>query len=137
MYKVSVEGHFDAAHFLKGYPGACANLHGHRWKVRALAGSKDLKNGMVVDFKEFKKALGEILDEFDHALVLEKGSLKGKSQEALKEEGFRLAQIPVSPTAENLAKLIYDSLKEAGIPILQVTVYETPNTTASYEADEC
>ena len=33
MYKISVEQHFDAAHFLRDYHGKCENLHGHRFKV--------------------------------------------------------------------------------------------------------
>jgi len=35
MYQVSVEAHFDAAHYLRGYGGKCEALHGHRFKVVA------------------------------------------------------------------------------------------------------
>ena len=42
MYYVSVESHFDAAHFLRGYAGKCENLHGHRYKVAVKIASENL-----------------------------------------------------------------------------------------------
>ena len=32
MFILKAEGEFDSAHFLSGYKGKCANIHGHRWE---------------------------------------------------------------------------------------------------------
>ena len=56
MYRVSTQASFDAAHFLKDYPGKCHNLHGHRWKVVIEVSSPELDEGsMVIDFTDIKK----------------------------------------------------------------------------------
>ena len=61
---MSVSQSFDAAHFLNGYPGNCANIHGHTWKVEVtIIGSKRIV-GMVVDFREVRA--GQSLEQFDH-----------------------------------------------------------------------
>ena len=53
MITISAEAFFDSAHFLSGYPGKCANLHGHRWKVVAEVSAPDVgETGMVMDFKD-------------------------------------------------------------------------------------
>ncbi len=135
MYTVSAESHFDAAHFLKGYPGKCANIHGHRWKVVAEVAAEELDEGsMVVDFKDLKGSLKALADNFDHALVLEAGSLKPATVAAFDDEGFRMVEIPCRPTAENLAKLFFDALTEDGLNVRRVEVYETPENRAVYEA---
>ncbi len=55
MYRISVEQHFDAAHYLRGYGGKCEALHGHNWKIEVLISSEGLgAQGMLMDFKELK-----------------------------------------------------------------------------------
>ena len=117
MYRLKTSAAFDSAHFLAGYRGKCANLHGHRWTVEVEAGAEQLqesgeKRGMVID---------------------ETGSLKAATLAALQDEGFRLIEVPYRPTAEHFAKAFYEKLKADGIPVLRVTVYETPDNCAGYE----
>ena len=81
MYYLQGEASFDAAHFLKGYQGKCKNLHGHRWRVIATVRGKALQaegpqQGMLTDFGDLKSDLRLLADKFDHALLLEHGSLK-------------------------------------------------------------
>ncbi|MBQ9066179.1 MAG: 6-carboxytetrahydropterin synthase, partial [Clostridia bacterium] len=65
MYTVSAQGHFDAAHFLKGYPGKCSNLHGHRWTIVAKVVAEELtEDGMVVDFKDQKHDLRDLCEAY-------------------------------------------------------------------------
>ena len=60
MYQISVEKHFDAAHFLRGYQGKCEALHGHRFRVVVRVESSLLDDiGMAYDFAELKRHLGE------------------------------------------------------------------------------
>ncbi len=138
MYKLKVSASFDSAHFLAGYNGKCANIHGHHWVIEVVISGKELqqtgeKRGMLIDFGDFKKIVRGLADGFDHALIFEKGSLKENTVSALKEEGFRLIEIGVRPTAENFAEMFFCKLKEQGLPVKCVTVYETPDNCAVYE----
>jgi 6-pyruvoyltetrahydropterin/6-carboxytetrahydropterin synthase len=137
MYILKTQGSFDAAHFLSGYNGKCKNIHGHRWtveiKIKAESLSEDIQSrGMIVDFSVLKQELLEMTDYFDHSLILEKGTLKEKTLEALREEDFRLVEVDFRPTAENFARFFYDSFKEKGFNMLEAVVYETPNNAAVY-----
>lgn len=137
MYTLKTNADFDSAHFLSGYEGKCSNIHGHRWSVELEVGSDKLNQegqtrGMIVDFSELKHALASIVEELDHSLIIERGSLREKTYEALKEEGFRIIELDMRPTAENLAKYLYDRMTGLGYYVVKSTVYETPNNCASY-----
>lgn len=138
MYILKSSAAFDSAHFLAGYSGKCANLHGHRWVIEAEAGAESLieageKRGMVMDFSDLKAALKSLADRFDHALIYESGSLKETTLTALRDEQFRLIEVPFRPTAEQFAKHFYEILRAEGIPVIRVRVYETPENCACYE----
>lgn len=95
MYQLNTHASFDSAHFLAGYEGKCRNLHGHRWKLSVTIQKEKVEEqgqtrGMVVDFGELKDKVKEIADEFDHALIMEKDTLKTKTIEALREERRRV-----------------------------------------------
>ncbi|MCR4610713.1 MAG: 6-carboxytetrahydropterin synthase QueD [Lachnospiraceae bacterium] len=138
MYYLRTEANFDAAHFLKDYDGKCANIHGHRWRVVAEVAGEELvkegsSRGMVIEFSELKTELRAICDSLDHALIYESNSLKDKTIEALREEGFELRELPCRPTAENLAKYFFDKIREKVYDIHRIEVYESPNDCAVYE----
>ena len=140
MYYLKSSASFDSAHFLSGYKGKCANIHGHHWVIEVQAAGKKLiadgtKKGMLMDFGDLKKAVRKIADSFDHALIYESGSLKEKTLQAMNEEGFRLIEVDFRPTAENFARHFYGLLKDCGIPVRSVAVYETPKNCAFYEED--
>ncbi|GAI06028.1 unnamed protein product, partial [marine sediment metagenome] len=62
MYQVSIEQHFDAAHFLRGYGGKCEALHGHRFRVVVRVKAAEVDDiGIAYDFVELKRQLGDIL----------------------------------------------------------------------------
>jgi 6-pyruvoyltetrahydropterin/6-carboxytetrahydropterin synthase len=137
MYRLTVEQSFDSAHFLAGYLGKCGNIHGHRWRVLIQVASETLhtdgqERGMCVDFSTLKEELKELADIYDHTLLIEKGTLKEKTMEALHEEGFAVVELAFRPTAENFAKHFYDLFAEKGYDVAMVQVYETPNNCASY-----
>ena len=137
MYILKTEATFDSAHFLSGYDGKCSNLHGHRWVISAEIMSGQLVSegqlrGMVVDFGDLKRDLKSLADEFDHAFIYEKSSLKETTVNALKEENFCLIEVDFRPTAENFSEYFYNRLAEMGYTVKNVTVYETPNNCASY-----
>lgn len=137
MYELTIEQSFDSAHFLAGYVGKCGNIHGHRWRVLLKVRSKHLREdaqqrGMCEDFSTLKEELKKIVDQYDHNLLIEEGSLKEKTKEALREEGFPMIELPFRPTAENFAKHFYEIMAEKGYDVAMVQVYETPNNCASY-----
>lgn len=137
MYTLKTEQSFDSAHFLADYVGKCRNIHGHRWRViieiqgDALLASGE-KRGMLVDFGDLKNDLKKLADELDHSLIIESGSLKDATMEALRDEEFRIVEFPFRPTAENFAKYFYDRMSGLGYRVRETVVYETPNNCASY-----
>lgn len=134
MYTVKTKECFDAAHFLAGYNGKCRNLHGHRWQVEVQVQAQELDaGGMVVDFTDLKKDLRQLAEEFDHCMIIEKGSLRESTMKALAEEQFRVVEVPFRPTAERFAKYFYERLYDMGHAVKKTCVFETPNNCASYE----
>ena len=125
MYTLKVEGAFEAAHHINGYPGKCARLHGHNWVVEAVVKGRKLDElGMLVDFKDIKQTLKDILERFDHRYLNELAPFK---------DG-------VNPTAENLARIIFEEL--AGNEIFKrdsvlaaITVFESPKSSVTYTKD--
>lgn len=137
MYILTAEASFDSAHFLAGYHGKCRNIHGHRWLIKVEAAGDELQQAgqmrdMVIDFGDLKKEVKAVADYFDHGLIVEKNTLRAKTFAVLQEEGFKLIEVDFRPTAEKLAKYIFDSLKGKQLPVKQVTVYETPANSAAY-----
>ena len=109
MYILKTEESFDSAHFLADYEGKCRNIHGHRWRVVVEVMTEQLETdaqlrGMHVDFATLKSDLKNETEYLDHALILEKNTLREKTLEALKEEKFRIIEVDFRPTAENLSK---------------------------------
>ena len=141
MYILKVKSEFDSAHFLKDYEGRCANIHGHRWVVTVEVSSADVLSegpyrGMIVDFGKLKDDLREETYKLDHTLLLERGSLKTSTMEAIKEERFSMVELDFRPTAENLAEHFWGLLKAQGLEVSSVTVYETADNCAVYEVGE-
>ncbi|MDZ7264047.1 MAG: 6-carboxytetrahydropterin synthase QueD [candidate division KSB1 bacterium] len=120
MYQIRVTTRFSAAHRLRNYEGPCENLHGHNWTVTARIGSEAVDAlGMVYDFKQLKRQLHGIVDAFDHKFLNEVAPFDH-----------------VNPTSENMAKFIFDSLKQRIPPplrVMAVSVGESENYVATYE----
>lgn len=138
MYILKTSAAFDSAHFLQGYDGKCASLHGHHWVIEVEVSGDCLQEkgscrGMLLDFGEVKQAVRALADSFDHALIYEKNSLRPGTEAALLAENFRLIPVDFRPTAENFARSFYEKLSEKGLPVYRVTVYETPDNCAVYE----
>lgn len=137
MYRLKTTAAFDSAHFLHGYNGKCANIHGHHWVIEVSIKENRLqtsgeKRGMLVDFGDLKEAVRTLAGRFDHTLLYEKETLRETTINALKSEGFSLTELDFRPTAENLAAFFYNELKNS-LPVESVVVYETPDNCAVYE----
>ena len=121
MFMVSVQAHYDSAHYLRNYKGKCERLHGHRYVVElALAANELNEAGIAYDFVDVKKHLRALADRLDH--------------ENLNElEPFT----EIEPSAENQARYFYEEMKRllpAGMrdAVIYVRVWETPTQWATY-----
>ncbi len=119
MYEVIIKRDFSAAHMIKEIGGKCEELHGHNFLVEAAVSAPDLNSeGIVIDFREVKSRLAGILGEFDHRCLNDLPFFSSNS-----------------PTAENIARFIFDRLREklpAGIALARVTVWESDDARVSY-----
>lgn len=135
MYTIKSEVQFDMAHFLEGYEGKCANIHGHRYRVVASFSSESViaeggMRGMVDDFTDVKQLLRSIGDSFDHKLVIEDTAEGRRIKSVLPLHDIVL--VPYRPTAELMARDIYHRLKNEGCPVCSVEVFETPTNSCEY-----
>jgi 6-pyruvoyltetrahydropterin/6-carboxytetrahydropterin synthase len=124
-----VKGKFDAAHRLAGYPGSCADVHGHTWKVEVAVKVDKLNDlGIGVDFKLLKTALESILSEFDHGVLMRKGDVMFEKMLT------KTVEFPENPTAEVIAMEVYRRMKtKLGVIRLEwVRVWESENAYAEY-----
>jgi len=123
MYQISVEQHFDAAHYLRGYQGKCENIHGHRYRVVLRVDASGLNDiGLAYDFVVLKKHLAEVIDRFDHTCLNDVAPFT-----------------EINPSAENIAADIYKGLKPrlAGEPVTisAIEVWESPENGVIYTPD--
>ena len=107
---------FEMAHALYGHDGACANIHGHTYHLAvtilgtAKQEPKHPKDGMVIDFTDLKKIVcREVIDRFDHSLVLNKNS-PHYLLKTLQETFPKIVWLPFQPSCENLLVEIKNSL---------------------------
>lgn len=141
MYILKAEHSFDSAHFLSGYEGKCANIHGHRWKVEVEVQSETLVkggqlDGMIIDFGDLKKDVKAMTDSYDHALIIQEGTMRAATLNCIKEDDFNVIIVDFRPTAENFAAFFFKIMKDKGYNVKRTTVYETPTNSASYEENE-
>lgn len=121
MFIVSVQAHYDSAHFLRHYKGKCERLHGHRYVVEMALATEELdKSGIAFDFVDVKKHLRELADYLDHNNLNDLAPFD-----------------TIEPSAENQAKYFYDEMKRRLPPrmaeaIVYARVWETPTQWAQY-----
>ena len=135
VYQVTKEIYFCYGHRLLNYSGKCRYFHGHNGKVEVQISSRKLDaRGMVRDFNEIKRILQVWIDQtLDHRMILNE---KDPLRRILEKAGEPLYLLKVNPTAENIASLIYSIARRKGLPVTAVTLWETPNSYATYkEAD--
>ncbi len=106
--RIGVSERFSAAHSIPGHE-RCGRLHGHNFRVEVEIEGDIWENGMVMDFYDLKKHLKEVLSEFDHRI---------------------LNEIIDIPTSENICTEIFRKLKNKGLNVVRVRVYESEDKWA-------
>ena len=119
MFEIRVEKTIACAHRLFGYNGPCEELHGHNYRVEVAYQGHELDQfGMLVDFTDVKKVFHAVLDTLDHTYLNDLPAFRS-----------------LSPSAENIAKHIYEEMKRTLFErgnLLSVSVWETPTQVAVY-----
>ena len=132
---------FDAGHRVPSHAGKCQNPHGHHYRVTASVSGALVthgpEQGMVVDFGALKECLTQVTERMDHAMLVWEGDdeLLG----AMKGHGWRMVTMPLPPTAEGLAEILFKSLAplvatrwNGRVELERLTVWETPTTAATF-----
>jgi 6-pyruvoyltetrahydropterin/6-carboxytetrahydropterin synthase len=134
MFKVTKEIYFCYGHRLLNYAGKCRNLHGHNGKAVITIEAPGLDAlGMVVDFSEIKRVIGAWIEEaLDHKMLLHRDD---PIIPELRRQGEPFVELDVNPTAENIARLIFDRAATHGLPVAEVTLWETETSFATYRQE--
>jgi 6-pyruvoyltetrahydropterin/6-carboxytetrahydropterin synthase len=131
MFRVTREIPFCYGHRLLHYDGKCRHLHGHNGKaVITIEGDGLDRLGMVMDFSQIKRVVSTWIDaELDHRMLLHRDD---PALPALRQLGEPVVVLDVNPTAENIAKLIFDYAAAQGFPVVEVKLWETESCYATY-----
>jgi 6-pyruvoyltetrahydropterin/6-carboxytetrahydropterin synthase len=121
MFEVTIEETFAAGHALRNYRGKCENVHGHNYRCQVtLEGAQLDSIGLLVDFVELKKVVHAVLDKLDHQWLNDYPPFD-----------------VLNPSAENMAKYIYDQVNEGLKPredvrLASIRLWETDTASAVY-----
>jgi 6-pyruvoyltetrahydropterin/6-carboxytetrahydropterin synthase len=121
MFEVTIEETFAAGHALRNYRGKCENVHGHNYRCQVTLEGAELDSvGLLVDFVELKKVVHGVLDRMDHQWLNE----------------FPPFDV-LNPSAENMAKYVYDEVCEGlktrqGVKVAAIRLWETDTASATY-----
>lgn len=137
---------FETAHVLYNYDGKCKNMHGHSYKLFVTVKGTPIndvehpKNGMVVDFGDIKKIVKEeIVDVWDHAVLINAVSPHKVLGEDLEQKGHKVIYCNFQPTCENMlyeiARKIQSQLT-GGVQLAYLKLHETENSYGEWFAEE-
>ena len=131
MFQVTQEIEFCYGHRLLNYAGKCRHLHGHNGRILITLEALELDSrGMLVDFSDIKKSIRTwVDDELDHRMILNESD---PMVATFRQHNEPLYLIPHNPTAENIARLIFNETKTRGFPVVEVCLWETPHSFATY-----
>ena len=143
--RISKEFRFEMAHALYGYDGPCKNVHGHSYQLTVtligepISDPDNVKFGMVMDFTDLKKIVNsQVIDQFDHALVVNKNS-PHKEIANHEEWAGKIILADYQPSCENLLLDFVDRIKSKlndGVRLHSARLRETQTSFAEwFESD--
>jgi 6-pyruvoyltetrahydropterin/6-carboxytetrahydropterin synthase len=134
MFKITRELRFCYGHRLLEYDGKCRYLHGHNGRALITLAAPSLDElGMVVDFTQIKRVVGGWINaHLDHRMLLRRDD---PVLPILQAQGEPVFVLDANPTAENIAKLIYDYTAGQGFPVVEVRLWETEDACAVYRPE--
>ncbi|MBF0280947.1 MAG: 6-carboxytetrahydropterin synthase QueD [Zetaproteobacteria bacterium] len=119
-YELVIETDFAAAHQLRDYPGDCARLHGHNWRVELYVSCEELDPlGLAVDYKILKRELKAALAPWDHYFLNEIKPFD-----------------TINPSSENVARVLYEAMAERlndhRVQVSRIVIGETCTARVTY-----
>ena len=133
MYEIVKRVDFSFGHRLVNYDGKCNRPHGHNGvaEVRLAAEALD-EAGMVADFGDVGDAVGAWIDDnLDHRMILWR---EDPAVAVLENLGEPVYLLDCNPTAENIARHIFEKVGQAGLELSRVCLWETSTSYATYNA---
>jgi len=138
--------HFDTGHALAGYDGKCRNVHGHSYRLEVtvmgepIQDPNHVKFGMVIDFGDLKEIVKkQVIDDYDHALVLNKNTAYKEIGDFLEERGHHILLVDFQPTGEmmiqDMAQRIIPHLPK-NVSLFKLKLYETGTSFAEWYATD-
>lgn len=141
MIRITKNFHFEMAHAIYGYNGACKNIHGHSYQLQVTVsdGKQHIVpiegTGIMIDFKVIKKIVQQaVIEKMDHHLCLSTHFLKAHPAFP-KQDNLLIWDF--EPTAENMLIYIAQTIKSllpAEIQLIHLKLYETPDSFAEWLA---
>ncbi|RPI82172.1 MAG: 6-carboxytetrahydropterin synthase QueD [Planctomycetaceae bacterium] len=134
MFAVTQEIDFCYGHRLLNYDGKCRFLHGHNGKIEVLLEGDQLDHrGMLVDFTDIKQLLRTWIDDnLDHQMLLSEADPLLPLLQAQRQPVFIMN---CNPTAENIARVVFEQAIRLGLPAREVRLWETPRSSSRYRVD--
>lgn len=137
MYQVEKRFTLPIGHRLSKHLGRCSSIHGHNIVVLVGVESNTLnENYMVIDFSDLKKIVQEILDQWDHCLLL--NNKDSEFAQKCEEANMRVIMFGFDPTAEKLSEILYHTIAQRFIQLKlpihmkYVTIYENENSKCTF-----
>lgn len=142
--RLTKEFNFEMAHALFGYDGACKNIHGHSYNLSVtfigepITDKSNPKCGMVVDFSVMKTIVKPIIEELDHATLL---NAETPHKELANENSLfgKLVLVNYQPTCENLLIDFATRIKKElpqNLKLHHILLRETPTSYAEWFAED-
>lgn len=133
MYRIRKQLKFESAHrLISCYSECCSDtIHGHSYILELFFKTQELnEDGMIIDFGQVSMVTKKLLEKWDHSLILHKDD---PIASMLLKNNKRVFVFSVNPTAENMSKILYDTLKIKFPELYKVRLHETATGWAEYE----
>ena len=141
MTVITRQVELDMGHRVPDHGSKCRNPHGHRYKVIVAVQGEPIDergneaDGMVIDFGVLAEHLNTYVhDPCDHGFMV--ANYDGAMIDAIRTVGGKLISVSFPPTAERLAEwwgtALLLALDRDGIALDSLTVWETPNSSATW-----
>ena len=143
---------FEAAHQLEtAFTAGCHEcIHGHSYKVEILL-TADLLNEdkMVLDFSELKPIKDQIMEGWDHGLILHENK-RAHIQPLINAGVLKSSKVTFlndNPTAETMARIVFTMVRDwlyraqsrgwdlRGLRVYKVRIHETSTGWAEYSQE--
>jgi len=144
--RVTKQFTFEMASALPNYDGDCANIHGHSYTMDITVKGKPIndqsnpKYGMVIDFGDIKKIVNtQIVNQLDHALVVNKNSAHGNFDPTKYGFGNKIVFLPYQPTVENMLSDFAERLMNnlpSGVSLYSIKIRETGTAFGEWNIED-